>query len=65
MFIFIKIFFAEQKIIDLTSERKLLVAGLEAIIQDLQDMQDITKEKVKKSKSKYRINLMCFYRKSM
>ncbi|XP_060539904.1 uncharacterized protein CCDC7 isoform X4 [Pantherophis guttatus] len=38
----------EQQIIDLTNERKLLIAGLEAVTQDLQDMQD--KEKVKKSK---------------
>ncbi|XP_070582782.1 GRIP and coiled-coil domain-containing protein 2 isoform X2 [Erythrolamprus reginae] len=42
----------EQTIMDLTNERKLLVAGLEAVIQDLQDMQDITKEKVKVKKSK-------------
>ncbi|XP_013918750.1 PREDICTED: girdin-like [Thamnophis sirtalis] len=43
----------EQKVINLTNERKLLVAGLEAVIQDLQDMQDSTKEKVKKSKKQF------------
>ncbi|XP_026565789.1 golgin subfamily B member 1 [Pseudonaja textilis] len=48
----------EQKIIDLTNERKLLVAGFEAVIQDLQDMKDITKETVKKSK-KQLLEVLC------
>ncbi|XP_063157971.1 nuclear anchorage protein 1-like [Candoia aspera] len=40
----------EQKVSDLTNERRLLIAGLEALIQDLQDMLGITKEKVKSKK---------------